>query len=460
MDTDSTQESLYLGKAILESHWPRVGLGTQNIAAGKCLGRYAASRSGWVFERSTGGIVNRGRGDALRSLAQFHQDLLLEYPQAGLVGYVAYEFGYNLIDLPGFESPDRDFPIPLVQFLAFDRLGFNSIDSEAVRSHPVPPKHYSDSELQRLVEHPAVSVRTSRDRYLRSVGRIKDHIADGDIYQANLTQAFDVRSDRDGLELYRDLAHSNPASFSSYLRFAPVTLPGADGSCAEFPEIEIISCTPERFWRKRGLSVETRPIKGTIARSDDQDEDRQRLRTLLTSEKDRAELLMITDLLRNDFGRCADIGTVKTQALRRIRACASVWHMESIVTGTITPEIGWDTVMRSLFPGGSVTGAPKRRAVEILREIEPVPRGVYCGAIGWISADGDADFALAIRTLVKSGDRARVFGGGGIVADSDPVSEYHELLIKIAPILECLCRDKPIPDTKERTHAQTQLLIK
>jgi anthranilate/para-aminobenzoate synthase component I len=460
MDTDSIRDKPPLGTAILESRWPRVGLGMQNVVSGTCIGRFAASRADWIFERGSPGIVERGRGDPLRNLVERHQKLLIEYPQAGLIGYIAYEYGYDLLDLPGFESSAEDIPIPLIQFLAFDRLDFRSLESDATCSHPVTPKRYSNSQLQRLVQHPAVMSRTSRDQYLRSVARIKDHIADGDIYQANLTQAFDVQTERDGLELYHHLANSNPASFSCYLRFAPVTVAAVDGSRVEFPETEIISCTPERFWRKRGRTVETRPIKGTIARSEDHQEDRKRLRALLTSEKDRAELLMITDLLRNDIGRCADIGSVKTQALRRIRACASVWHMESTVTGTVAPEVGWDTVMRSLFPGGSITGAPKRRAVEVLRGIEKVPRGVYCGAIGWISADGAADFALAIRTLVKSGDRARVFGGGGIVADSDPVAEYHESLVKIAPILECLSRDKSMSDNKEPTHAQTQIFTK
>jgi para-aminobenzoate synthetase component 1 len=199
--------------------------------------------------------------------------------------------------------------------------------------------------------------------------------------------------------------------------------------------MDVISCSPERFWKKRGAWIETRPIKGTIARGDTVPADRNNLRQLLRSEKDRAELLMITDLERNDLGRVADVGSVHVRALRRPRSYESVWHLESTITARVAAHIGWHDVMRAMFPGGSITGAPKRRAVEILREIETVPRGVYCGAIGWVDAVGDADFSIAIRTAIKVGDTLSVFGGGGIVADSDPGTEYEESLVKIAPML-------------------------
>lgn len=167
-------------------------------------------------------------------------------------------------------------------------------------------------------------------------------------------------------------------------------------------------------------------------------DDHFRRRQLLESRKDRAELLMITDLVRNDLGHVADIGTVRTDSLLRIRPTPSVWHLESTVSAQLATHLSWVDVMRALSPAGSITGTPKRRAIEILAELEPVERGPYCGAIGWVEANGDADFAVGIRTLVQSGGRVRIHGGGGIVADSDPESEYYESLVKIAPLIELL----------------------
>lgn len=147
---------------------------------------------------------------------------------------------------------------------------------------------------------------------------------------------------------------------------------------------------------------------------------------------------MITDLVRNDLGQVADIGSVKTESLLRVRPTPSVWHLESTVTARLAPHMSWVDVMRALSPAGSISGTPKRRAVEILASLEPVKRGPYCGAIGWIDANGDADFAVGIRTLMQSGRKIRIHGGGGIVADSDPESEYYESLVKIAPLIELL----------------------
>jgi para-aminobenzoate synthetase component 1 len=203
----------------------------------------------------------------------------------------------------------------------------------------------------------------------------------------------------------------------------------------------VIAASPERFWQKRGRFVETRPIKGTAPRSTDPDKDRANLRALLKSAKNRAELLMITDLERNDLGKIAETGTVQTTALRRPRATRSVWHLESTVSALTSRSTDWTAIMRATFPGGSITGTPKRRAVEILRDLEPCLRGVYCGAIGWVDSRGDAEFALGIRTAVQIGAQVRICGGGGIVADSDPTAEYYESLVKIAPILDALSHD-------------------
>jgi para-aminobenzoate synthetase component 1 len=378
-----------------------------------------------------------------------------------MIGYIAYELGYSLLGLAGPDLPFSSLSVAAIQFLVFDNLSFDRVNPLPQMGQQRQPKHYTSADLRHLLERPAVQQQLNPDSYRAAVAQIKAHIGDGDIYQANLTQAFDIQTERSGVEIHRELKRINPAPFSAYLRFDEVRIPGSDGgSSTEYPELEIVSCSPERFWRKTGTSVETRPIKGTIGRAGSASDDKGRIRALLTSPKDRAELLMITDLVRNDLGRCAEIGSVQTSSLRRIRACASVWHLESTVTGEVGPQIRWHDVMRSFFPAGSITGAPKRRAVEVLRDLETVPRGVYCGAIGWVSADGDADFAVAIRTLVKNGKVARVFGGGGIVADSDPEGEYEESVLKIAPMLECLSGDDTTAREGSLEYAQSAPLGK
>ena len=440
------------GQVLLESRWPRAELGGADIVTGECLGRFAGHGDSWRFEPAAPGKEASGTGDILDNVARLLREIGSTHPKAGMVGYFTYEFGYRLLGLPEPTHQGTGFQVPTVQFLVFD-----SLSSRAARigntDYPGQSRSYTRTDLERIAEQSGVYPNTNRAEYEEGVKRIKTHIREGDIYQANLTQAFDIRTDRDGFEIYQALRQINPAPFSAYLRFDPVRLAGLT-----FPQLEILSCSPERFWRKQGRRIETRPIKGTIGRGHSPVEDRLRIRSLLSSAKDRAELLMITDLLRNDIGRCAEVGSVRTRCLRRARACASVWHLESVVTGLVPSSAGWQDVMRNLLPGGSITGAPKRRAVEILSGLERVPRGVYCGAVGWVDTAGDCDFALPIRTAVKSGNLTRVFGGGGIVADSDAASEYEESLLKIAPIIECLCGNASAGMEEVKLYAQESVV--
>ncbi|MBI5867827.1 MAG: anthranilate synthase component I family protein [candidate division Zixibacteria bacterium] len=401
--------------------------------------RFAAAGNRWVCERRDGAICEIETGEPLEGLERILGNVSRHHPEAGAIGYISYEAGYRWVGLSLPEFRAGAFPIPEMQFLVFDciRSDTRSRNPEFATAGKAV---YAEHDLLAMARADKVQPIVDRMAYVDAITRIKEYISAGDIYQANYTQAFDVQTDRDGLEIYEDLAASNPAPFAAYLRFPPLHWISADGAGWDFPACEIISNSPERFWKKSGSVVETRPIKGTIARGRTGTLDRENLRILMSSDKDRAELLMITDLERNDLGRVAQTGSVKVEALRRARACPSIWHLESIVTAQVGPEVKWPEIMRAMFPGGSITGAPKRRAIEILRGLEPVPRGVYCGAIGWIGAKGDADFSIAIRTALKVGRHVRVHGGGGIVADSDPLAEYHESLIKIAPLLECLCR--------------------
>jgi anthranilate/para-aminobenzoate synthase component I len=424
--------------ALLESRWPRFGVGQADIAAGRCLGRFAAVDEHWILEGGETGPDRSGEGEPLAQLEMIVQEVACQYPRVGAIGYVAYEQGYSCVGLDAPEFNPDPFRVPQVQFLLFENLAV--VESRGKETKRPEGREYPRAQLLAMTRSSRVQPQIDHEQYVRTLRQIKEHIREGDIYQANYTQAFNIRSGRSGVEIYEALAASNPAPFAAYLRFPPLRLPRRSGATLEFSEVEIISNSPERFWRKTGSLVETRPIKGTIPRGGSAPADRSNQRKLLSSPKDRAELLMITDLERNDLGKFAQIGSINVQALRRPKAYSSVWHLESVVTARVDPSTRWDQIMRCMFPGGSITGAPKRRAMEILRDLEPVPRGVYCGAIGWVDAAGNADFSIAIRTAVKVGDMVRVYGGGGIVADSDPEAEYEESLVKIAPILDYLCR--------------------
>ncbi|RMF17475.1 MAG: anthranilate synthase component I family protein, partial [Gammaproteobacteria bacterium] len=198
------------------------------------------------------------------------------------------------------------------------------------------------------------------------------------------------------------------------------------------------SFSPERFIQIRGRNIETRPIKGTRPRGATADDDRAQADALVTSEKDRAENLMIVDLLRNDLGRFCQPGSIRVPELFGLEHYSNVHHLVSTITGTLRDGVFPLDVLAGCSPGGSITGAPKRRAMEIIRELEPVQRGVYCGSLVYMTPEGDLDSSIAIRTLTADGQRLRVWGGGGIVADSDCDAEYEESLTKIRHLIQAL----------------------
>ncbi len=268
------------------------------------------------------------------------------------------------------------------------------------------------------------------EEFRRMIRRTVDYIEAGDIYQANITQRFQAalpagfESGGPGrLALYDALRRRNPATFAAFV---------------DLGERAILSSSPERFLKVAGKRIETRPIKGTRPRGANPAEDSALARELLASEKDRAENLMIVDLLRNDLGRVAKLGSVKVPVLFGLESYATVHHLVSVVTAELDEGRNAVDLLRAAFPGGSVTGAPKIRAMEIIAELEPTARGPYCGAIGYLSATGAMDTNIAIRTLLIDGDRISFQVGGGIVADSDPGAEYQETLDKARALLETL----------------------
>jgi anthranilate/para-aminobenzoate synthase component I len=402
-------------------------------------GRFLSHYESWQFENILSGETVSGDADPLAALNSLLQDLKsrngLIHP--GAVGYVSFDWGSQSRRSARLPSSSENWRLPHMQFLVFEQLTHPDPRLEAPRTSK--RQSYTREELDALVRRDGVRALVSKFRYLADVSQLKEHIAAGDIYQANYTQGFEISTFRTSPEIASSLVARLPAPYSAHLRFGSATMVSTDGSYEHFPEMAVIAASPERFWRLQDGVLDSRPIKGTIGRANSTSEDRELRRRLLTSRKDRAELLMITDLVRNDLGQVAEIGSVKTQALVRIRPTPSVWHLESTVTARLARTRSWMDVMKSLHPAGSISGTPKLRALEILDTLEKVRRGPYCGAIGWIDSNGNADFAVAIRTCVQVGKRIRVYGGGGIVADSDPEAEYYESLVKIATILELLC---------------------
>jgi para-aminobenzoate synthetase component 1 len=319
------------------------------------------------------------------------------FPIGGLCGWVDYEGDFVFGDYP-------------------EMLVFNHHDQSwwetGCLSAQLRPTHDS-------AEISPFTPLADRENFTSGVARIKDWIAAGHIYQVNLSQAFTATVTGNLFGLYETLREASPAPMAAYL-----SLGGR----------EILSSSPESFLKISGRGIETRPIKGTRPRFADPDEDRRSAYELQTSAKEIAELVMITDLLRNDLGQVCEFGSVEVSEMLRLESLAQVHHLVSTVIGTLRPDVDALTALAACFPGGSITGAPKKRAMEIIRELEQAPRGIYCGAIGWLGYNGESSFNIAIRTLVRSGDRLIYQVGAGIVADSDPEKEYEETLHKAAGI--------------------------
>ena len=368
---------------------------------------------------------------------------------AGVVGYFAYDLGWQLEKLPSVSRDDMGmhdihlgfydaavifdnlkkkyyitstgFPEEnayLRQILAKERI--EQIKSKLgrlrLRPHDLKDREYS-------VEEPNLSSNFSKSAYLAAVEKVKRHIARGDIYQANLSQRFTTRFGADFYELYRSLRAINPAPFASFLNLG---------------DTKIVSASPERFLRISGRDVTTRPIKGTRPRGRTVVEDKKLMEELLSSRKDRAELVMIVDLERNDLGKVCDYGSVKVDKLVALEKYSTVFHLVSTVRGRLHENKDHIDCIKATFPGGSITGAPKIRAMEILEELEPAKRGIYTGSIGYLGFNQETDLNIVIRTMVIKDGMAHFHVGGGIVSDSDPEGEYQETLYKARALIEAL----------------------
>ncbi len=261
--------------------------------------------------------------------------------------------------------------------------------------------------------------------YRAAFDSVKKFLREGDCYQVNLAQRYAAQASGDAWSAYQELRRLSPAPYSAFL---------------DWPQTQILCASPERFLQVQNGRVETKPIKGTRPRSSDLIEDARLVEDLRHHPKDRAENLMIVDLLRNDLGKSCQPGTIKAPKLFEVESYSNVHHLVSTVEGQLKNGCDALHVLRDCFPGGSITGAPKQRAMEIIEQLEPNRRGLYCGTIGYLGFDGNMDTNIAIRTLVYSENEIRCWAGGGLVADSDCAAEYQETLDKAAGMLELMRR--------------------
>ena len=366
------------------------------------------------------------------------------------MGYLSYDLCHFIERLPTTAIDDLELPEGYFGFydtvLAFDNLknrayiastGFPELDEsrrlkrarlrlEEMKSRlSSPPSKITGAasgSVKRTTEAVLKSNFTS-EGYMEAVNKVREYIAAGDVFQVNLSQRFETELTISPYELYRRLGQINPAPFASYLNFDGIT---------------IVSASPERFLRVDGDWVETRPIKGTKPRGKNPVEDAMLAQELLDSIKDRAENVMIVDLERNDLGRVCQYGTVEVTEMAILETFPTVFHLTSTVIGKLRPDKDRIDLLKATFPGGSITGAHKVRAMEIIDELEPTRRSVYTGAIGYLGFGRNLDLNIVIRTFIIKGSKAYFQVGGGIIYDSKAEAEYQETLDKAKALIQAL----------------------
>lgn len=357
----------------------------------------------------------------------------------GAVGYFAYDLGRQIEKLPNIAQKNPAIPHLMVGIYDWAVVVDHREKTACLVSHGLHTKtrerwqtlcDFFDAPATTIddVEKPFAltsEVTSNMDfpRYAQAFTKIKNYIRAGDCYQVNLAQRFSAKATGNAWQAYQKLREISSAPFMAYMNFA---------------DVQVLSGSPERFLQVVGGHVETRPIKGTRPRSANPVLDQEYAVELQNSLKDRAENVMIVDLLRNDIGKNCAFGSVKAHQLFQLQSFANVHHLVSIVTGKLAKTKTAIDLLRGCFPGGSITGAPKLRSMEIIEELEPHRRGVYCGAIGYIGFDGNMDTNITIRTAVYAQGEISFYAGGGIVADSILEKEYTETLDKASSIMKVM----------------------
>jgi para-aminobenzoate synthetase component 1 len=458
LDSATDRENLGQFSFLMADPWARL----RSTAA---LTEQAIGNGPW--QPAAGDVLSASR----QLLAPFAAATIAGLPpfQGGAAGYIGYDWGRVLERLPSPRYADLDVPDVMLGLydwvIAWDhragrawivstgmpeagsaraqraaaraaevetwlqggKAGGRESGNASLKSPSPPPSRppaFAVEGVHAAIRHQVRSTFT-RDGYLAAVARVREYILAGDIFQANLSQRFEAPLQEPAAALYQRLRRVNPAPFAAYLAF---------------DDVELLSASPERFLRVDAVTrnVETRPIKGTRPRGTGPMHDAALGQALAESEKDRAENVMIVDLLRNDLSRVCRPGTVRAPELFALEHHPTVHHLVSTVTGTLEEGRDAADLLRATFPGGSITGAPKVRAMEIIAELEPTRRATYCGSIGYLGLDGALDTSIVIRSFLLRRGIAYFQAGGGIVADSEPAAEYQETLDKALGLMDAL----------------------
>jgi anthranilate synthase component 1 len=437
----------------------------ESVEGGEHVGRYSflgkdpflvvRARDGKTTIERTGQVEDASEGfmPTVRTLmADFRAPYVPDLPRftGGAVGYLAYDAAHWFEPVPTASGP-VDGPAmasDLGAFMLFDTvLAFDHVqhrlllvanaritaddDLEALYQFACARIQFLEAELERTLSSvrtaPAgrvtLSSNMSKDAYETAVRTAKEHIAAGDIYQVVLSQRFEADVEADPFTVYRALRHVNPSPYMYFMRLG---------------ELAIVGSSPEMLVRVEGRRVETHPIAGTRPRGRNSDEDMRLAEELKRNEKERAEHVMLVDLGRNDVGRVCEYGSVRVPKFMALERFSHVMHLVSIVEGTLASDADRLDALASCFPAGTVSGAPKVRAMEIIADLEPTRRGIYAGAVGYLDFAGNLDFCITIRTVVLTGGKAYVQAGAGIVADSNPAAEYQETCDKARAVVRAL----------------------
>ncbi|MEE4144780.1 MAG: aminodeoxychorismate synthase component I [Halieaceae bacterium] len=425
------------GAALLDSSFPYSTAGRYDILAANPVAQLPSLQQDADEAQCRAFFEDLGRyhRDRFAGIQPVSQDIPF---CGGILGYLSYGLGnrlHRVVAGAGMKDSGPQPPASLMQAYDWCVIQDHLLRKATLVSQPGVPAAERNDVLARLRQgarnrtpdfrlDESFRSNMTPETYRAAFERIADYIRAGDCYQVNLAQRFSAAFSGDPWYAYRQLRAVAAAPLSAYLKVAR--------------DSAVISLSPERFLSLHGHRVETAPIKGTRPRHADPEADRAAVRELRASSKDRAENLMIVDLLRNDLGRSCVPGSIIVDRLFEVQSLATVHHLVSTISGELQPGRGAVELLRDSFPGGSITGAPKRRAMEIIAELEPDPRHVYCGSVLYISADGRMDSNIAIRTLLSEGGNIHCWAGGGIVADSQWEQEYQETFDKVGKFLTAL----------------------
>lgn len=379
--------------------------------------------------------------------------------QGGAIGFISYDFARCIENLP--TSAKDDLETPMLYFLIFDEVAVFDHKEQLLWFIKLAEKDEEAQCRKRLIdmeeefvkallndeqlEMPIpiqndgeLEVSMTENQFIEAVEKIKDYISRGDIFQVNLSVRQSKKLISHPIEIYSVLRQLNPSPYMSYMHT---------------PQFQVVSGSPELLVKKKGNQISTRPIAGTRSRGKNAEEDEGLARELIENEKERAEHVMLVDLERNDLGKVSEYGSVEVNEFMVIEKYSHVMHIVSNVQGKLMKSHDEYDVIRATFPGGTITGAPKVRTMEIIEELEPVRRGIYTGSIGWIGFNGDLELNIVIRTLFAKEGMGHIQAGAGIVIDSQPINEYKESLKKAAAVWKA----KELADEKAKRKGENRL---